>query len=466
MQLLPSPSGHKLGATEGDFASTGILAGTSPSLGMSMKRGFAKGSAGKRSASTSALEVAEEVAEVRALGVDEPFTGEAEVPRSAHEALMIRLKSRTARQEAEASRPFLAAYRSSGNAASEADLDKLLKATSERAEELRLRSEELQTEAADAERRLEKEKTRSVGRATEAELQAMNPFERTHKNIQEKKREEELQRQKDEAQANFAKVHRRLQSELIELRDFKVLLREFRRARLEKLQDTLGRVSDGRRLRACVREMVRHGAQRILQRLESADLPLEPWMCEVLVNCCHLEIRIEDSEEKLLRLRRQALLPVKADIQDMLSQTKQDRFENLCARAWGSRSESGAIVGDEDPDRGGGNTDGNSTSCTNLQASTAVSSFQKTVPEPIATKMRAVEADIAALRRLLADMRRNAAAVICTQIRQAEKAGGSEAGREAAEWGRQTLAMLVSEDFAKTTMKELQKSAPHAKLTH
>eukprot|EP00971_Amphidinium_carterae_P186270 3697522-Amphidinium_carterae.1 len=31
-------------------------------------------------------------------------------------------------------------------------------------------------------------------------------------------------------------------------------------------------VMDGRRLRSCIREMIRHGAQRILQRLEQARL--------------------------------------------------------------------------------------------------------------------------------------------------------------------------------------------------
>lgn len=39
------------------------------------------------------------------------------------------------------------------------------------------------------------------------------------------KREEEYQKQRDEVQALFAKVHRRLQSELIELRDYKASLK-------------------------------------------------------------------------------------------------------------------------------------------------------------------------------------------------------------------------------------------------
>merc|ERR1719263_2374550 len=144
----------------------------------------------------------------------------------------------------------------------------------------------------------------------EGELQALNAFERSQRRIQEDKREEELQK----------------------LRDYKVLLVEFRRLRLEKLQETLGRVQDGRRLRACVREMVRHGAQRILNRLEQASVPLETWMREVLVNSCHLELRIEDADNKLLKLRRQALGPVKDEIKDMVNSSKDSRFEALCAR--------------------------------------------------------------------------------------------------------------------------------------
>jgi len=209
---------------------------------------------------------------------------------------MTRLRSREARAKAEANRDFLAQYRHVMDTKADERLDKLLKATAARADELKKKSEELQIEAADADRKLERANAQSVTQANELELQAMNAFERSQRRIQEDKREEELQKLRDEAQANYVRVQRRLQNELIELRDYQVLLTQFRRLRLEKLQETLSRVNDGRRLRSCVREMIRHGAQRILGRLETAALPLDTWMREVLVNSCHLELKIEDAE--------------------------------------------------------------------------------------------------------------------------------------------------------------------------
>jgi len=87
--------------------------------------------------------------------------------------------------------------------------------------------------------------------------------------------------------------------------------------------------------------------------------------------------------------------------------------------------------------------------------------FSKLSPEEVAQEMRAVEADIAALKRLLNDMRENIAAVISHHLLEASRGGG---GREAIEWGSQCLRMLVSEDFAKATLKGLQKSMPQAKF--
>jgi hypothetical protein len=303
----------------------------------------------------------------------------------------------------------------------------------------------------------------------------MTAFERSTKKIQEDKREEDLQRQRDEVQANYAKVHRRLQTELIELRDYKVLLREFKRVRLEKLQEQMGRVEDGKQLRACVREMVRNGAQRILQKLEDKkNMPLDSWMCEVLVNSCHIEIRIEEAEAKLLEVRRKALHPVKADVQDLLAQTKQERFEQLCNRTWDAR-ESSSVGGRiaSFAARRGSDTDGQEVGAGGGEEGAAPSApvtfapaRQRAVPPEFVAEMTAREQDIAALRRLLNDMRQNAAAVICNQIRQAEKNLGHARGwNQAKEWGRHMLTLLVSEEFAKQIMKELQKSGPQSGLT-
>jgi hypothetical protein len=90
--------------------------------------------------------------------------------------------------------------------------------------------------------------------------------------------------------------------------------------------------------------------------------------------------------------------------------------------------------------------------------------FATRVPEDIGQEMLVVEADIAAVKRLLADMRSNSASVICHQIREAEKSGGKPAAKEKIEWGWHMLNLLVNEDFAKATIKELQKSAPQGKF--
>lgn len=447
----------------------------------------------RRSLSTSHIDIME----VRALAKDEPYSAEQDpnnTNKSEHGTLMMRLKSREARAKAESNRDFLKQYRTGGATDSQADtrLDKLLKSTASRADELRLKSEELQVEAADAERKLERANAQSLNKASEQELQAMNPFERSQRRIQEDKREEELQKLRDEAQANHVRVQRRLQNELIELRDYKVLLVEFRRLRLEKLQDTLGRVDNGRQLRACVREMIRHGATRILGRLEQASVPLETWMREVLVNSCHLELRIEDAEGKLLKLRRQALGPVKTEIQEMVGASKQERFEALCARTWDNRrrasDEQQPMVGHrpagahegEDGESGAGDDNsihrhqgsymsGQSGPNAGFRSTAPLGGTQKSmfatrVPDDVSAEMHTVEADIAAVKRLLTDMRANAAAVICHQIREAEKTGGRISAKEAMEDGFRKLKLLVNEDFAKTTMKELQKSAPQGKF--
>lgn len=461
-------------------ASLPLMKGAPLEATSSLGNQFSKGGAApRRSESASQIHIAE----VRALAKDQPFSAEDpnSANRSEHGVLMMRLKSREARAKAESNRDFLAQYRKGTCLDTKADdrLDKLLRDTAARADELRLKSEELQVEAADAERTLERANAKSVSRVNESELQAMNAFERSTRRIQEDKQEEELQKKREDAQANYVRVQRRLQTELFELRDYKVLLVEFRRLRLDKLQDNLGRVNDGRRLRACVREMIRHGAQRILNRLETAAVPLETWIREVLVNSCHLELRIESAEGKLLELRRQALGPVEPEIRNMSKASKQERFEGLCARTWDNRRR----AGDESK---GDNAEGADA---DYRANTAQASFGKTghsagnkslysttgsmnsrmqptsrVPADIAAEMHTAEADITAVKRLLADMRANATAIIFHQIREAEKKGGRDAASIAMEEGFRELKLLVNSDFAKTTMKELQKSAPHGKF--
>lgn len=492
VQSSPSLSLSKHGLTDSNFfrkGDSGSFPKRSSTWGKLRDLGSTLGSHQKRSQSASLLEVAE----VRALAGDAPLKcGDSEVPRSAHEALLMRLKSRAARQEAESTKSFLALYRAgecqqdSGAASptrteNEIRLGNLIKVTAKRVEELTRTSDKLQVEAREAELRLERASSLGVGRATEAELQAMNPFERSQRRIQEDKREEDLQRQREEVQVHYANIHRKLQSQLIELRDFKVLLREFRRLRLEKLNDTLGQVTDGLRLRSIIREMIRNGAQRLLQRLETSNLPLDPWMREVLVNCCHLEIRIEDADSNLLALRRQALKPVMGEVQAMLAQTKQERFDQLITRTFemrisGKRVEKAQSLDfqdrEDDPelDEVGvlqSAVDGGEAPGHGMQGGSPASYLGRriVVSDHMAEEMRSAQSEIEAMKRLLEDMRHNAAAVICNQIRQIEKTGGRDASQQAINWGRQMLTLMVSEDFAKATMKELKKSAPTAKLT-
>eukprot|EP00931_Biecheleriopsis_adriatica_P006400 TRINITY_DN107807_c0_g1_i1.p1 TRINITY_DN107807_c0_g1~~TRINITY_DN107807_c0_g1_i1.p1 ORF type:complete len:544 (+),score=161.55 TRINITY_DN107807_c0_g1_i1:64-1695(+) len=482
------------------FGSTGV--------GFGMTGGF--GTSGSSASRRKEAAAAKVIAEVRALAGDAPIKGDGNntdlPPKSSHEALLQRLKSRAARLEAEKNRDFLANYRANmysdeDSTATDTHLDGLLKALDKRTDELKQRSEDLQVEAAEAERRLEMTNSLNLGHKSETELQAMSAFERSQIRVQQDKKEEEFQKQRDEEKALYTKVHRRLQNELIELRDYKVLLREYRRVRLEKLNESLGKVQDGRRLRNCVRVMIRNGAQRILARLETANLPLEPWMREVLVNCCHVEIRIEDAETRLLGLRRQALQPVKTDVQSMLAKTKSERFEDLFRKTWDMRQQrlgitNGTILSEEsgsgepmwgtdtlgkfkfgasDGGRsvgfgGLGSTLGDGLDTPSMAATlkpSATIDFRASkldASDKVTTQMRAVEDEINALRRLLADMRQNAAAVICNQIRQADKSGPLS-NKKAMQWGQVMLSLLVSEDFAKTTMKELQKLAPTAKLT-
>merc|ERR1712232_1228531 len=139
---------------------------------------------------------------------------------------------------------------------------------------------------------------------SEQKLQSMSSFERSQRRILEDKMEEAIGQQRAEVQGNLQKTQRQLQSELVLLRDYKVLLREFRKIRLDKLQETMAADKSGRKIRHCVRMMIRHGANRILAKLEAIGPNMEPWMRQALVNMAHLENQLEDHERKLLFLRQ------------------------------------------------------------------------------------------------------------------------------------------------------------------
>merc|ERR1712232_972892 len=262
-----------------------------------------------------------------------------------------------------------------------------------------------------------------------------------------------------------------------------------RRARLEKLQDNLAKVTDGRKLRSIVREMIRQGGQRVLHRLESTPIPLEPWMCEVLVNCCHLEIRLEEAEKRLRPLQRRALQPLKDEVKKMTNMPKEKRFDRLCTWTWDSIKDNqgppdkGNPIMESNPWRKPprldlGQRDRKATPKAdenNLPASlrsgrSCHQADSSDDDQPPAKPRFAAEEDdvvtaeqeLVAIQNLLEDTRQNAASAICNRVRQAEK--GSRGGaKEAMAWGHTMLTLMVNEEFAKSATKELRRT--HAGLT-
>eukprot|EP00929_Paragymnodinium_shiwhaense_P120863 TRINITY_DN92935_c0_g1_i1.p1 TRINITY_DN92935_c0_g1~~TRINITY_DN92935_c0_g1_i1.p1 ORF type:complete len:562 (-),score=155.55 TRINITY_DN92935_c0_g1_i1:43-1728(-) len=455
--------------------------------------------------------------EVRGLGDDKPrTTSKQSAKEGSHEMLMARLKSRSARVEADNMKTFLLEYRMSKmiDRECEAKLDRLLRSTEKKAEELRKNSEKLRSDVTEAEFALEKFnkawKARQENSLSSSLKPGMSSFERSQLLIQENKLEEELAQQRDEAKNHFDKQHRKLQSELVELRDYKVLLGEYRRSRLEKLQDNLGRVTDGRKLRAIVREMIRQGGQRVLHRLEATATPLEPWMCQVLVNCCHLELRVEEAEKRLLPLQKSALRPLMGQVGKMANMPKERRFDRLCTWTWDSLKDehlsdqgSGAIM-EANPWRKPPKLDCGHRVVPQSQSVTQPKGLKRLVkipsdkpaPSGVAARLAfevphlaeeaeaasseddeppshpkfasqepdvvAAEHELVSLRHLLEDTRQNAAAAICNRVRQAAK-GCSGGAKEAMAWGYQMLTLMVNEDFAKAATKELRRT--HSMLT-
>eukprot|EP00927_Polykrikos_kofoidii_P066753 TRINITY_DN62319_c0_g1_i1.p1 TRINITY_DN62319_c0_g1~~TRINITY_DN62319_c0_g1_i1.p1 ORF type:complete len:571 (+),score=102.63 TRINITY_DN62319_c0_g1_i1:82-1713(+) len=456
-----------------------------------------------RNASKGSLRLAREISEVRALAMDEPLNEENPASGGGpHEMLVMRLKSRTMRTEADTRREFLASYRVSSmtsrvmDAQRDATMDSLIRSTGKRAEALLKSSEDLRVEVFDAERRLELATAR-VAKTLNADVDvsALNSFERGQLRIQQDKAEEESQRIKDEAEAAYVKVRRQREAELIELRDCRVFLRELRRIRLDRLQHSLVPDCDGRTLRTCMREMIRHGQQQVMQKLERSGPPLEPWMRSVLVNMCHLELRMEAKNAELSVLRKGAMESHNEGLSAMVSLTKQERYDDLRARTWesiradGSRgflpplTEGDGGV-DGSGDGGAGNDCGGSSGSRRASLAKQRSSLRKSFstpsvhslaapqqevdserfPSDVLERIRSVEHDIKVLRKLLTDMRDNVAAVVCNRMRAAEKTRGSKAAADTIEWGRCVMSLLVSEDFAKSVMKEVYKSTPQGQM--
>jgi hypothetical protein len=215
-------------------------------------------------------------------------------------------------------------------------------------------------------------------------------------------------------------------------------------------------------------------------------------MCEVLVNCCHLEIKIEDAQKRLKPLQEGALEPLQEQVERMSGQSKDARFRRLCAWTWDNlREEPDAANPWRQPsslvansgESGDEDADGFSTTLSPtlpqrrvtrgvlpfMNGSVSeqrkvrggddyfdedpqlVSQFASEHPEVLTA-----EAEVLELERLLHDTRRNAAAVVCSRM-QHEKSLGLD-------WGRHMLTLLVSEEYAGAAIKKLKRSQPQAYL--
>lgn len=412
-----------------------------------------------------------------------------------HDALVSRLKSGVVRREADSHRRFLESYRrvDGSTPASDSKLNGIIALMSYRADELEESTGKLRTEDAQLHYRREQLHPKKIRRMPDEDLVNMTAMEKQVVRVTEDKQEEELKRTKDDARAAYLRTHHRLATELSEMRDYRVYLRECRQLRLNKLHEALSIAGDGK-IRAIVREMIRHGAQNVLQRLEQQVKWLEPWMREVLVNSCHIGNRIEDAEGRLGGLRSQELQPFQSGLRSLSESTKQERLAALTSprssaripdkpaappvppppkpaepdvaphlrRRNGVRSERAVLqpyvlpildesqewpapiaqaTGSCEAEPGGGKKDARSR-----------------VPGDVAGKIEAAVKEMDSLRRLLLDMRHNAAAAVCHQIREADRgAGGCCQG--AHNWGLSALTVLVSEEFARDTMKAMQKSS-------
>eukprot|EP00929_Paragymnodinium_shiwhaense_P080728 TRINITY_DN42117_c0_g1_i1.p1 TRINITY_DN42117_c0_g1~~TRINITY_DN42117_c0_g1_i1.p1 ORF type:complete len:611 (+),score=170.21 TRINITY_DN42117_c0_g1_i1:92-1924(+) len=416
-------------------------------------------------------------------------------PRSRHQRLMRQLRSRTVRAEAEHTKSLLQDYRCrplndalvTFKCPLDIQLAKVIESSMARMEELqaKLGAAERASEQADWQCQLATSKEAKA--ADEPDLKPdMKNLTFAQKNElrkKELKRQEELARRCQQALQKREECHQATQDLTTELRDCRMLLEEYKKARLEKFQKALLRAQGGTRIRRCVREMIRLGAQRVLCRLEEAGPALEPWMREVVVNMCHVELKLESLEKQQSRLRRVALQPVNEAIEEKCGQKAVDRVEDLCRQTHKSmrsiRAEGGGIfeirLAQQDDFAAGDPWAVVATPDQEDGVTSALLEKYETggeklppVPEmaPRATEsLQTVQREVADLRRLLEDMRQNVAAVVTNRMRQYEKQR-SHTALQVSAWAWSVLSTIVSEDFAKTVMKEVKKATPQGKLTH
>jgi hypothetical protein len=290
-------------------------------------------------------------------------------------------------------------------------------------------------------------------------------------------------------------VNAKQSNDLIELRDYRLLVQEYKKVRLDKLQSDLAAATDGTTLRAILRDMIRQGGKDLVSRLCATELPLEPWMMQALVNMAHIEAKTEEVEAKLFEVRQAVFAQGKDGMESMMSRSNEARFDLLCAQTWHVAEEirdkasstsvpwgssrqkecSGStslpvlsspkqqLVNSQRPVADIRSYEKHSALDTLLTASpTAILSERRddihTTQFGARGATRALEKQVTNLTKMLQDIRQNVAAVVSNRMDQAQRMERLDA-KEVNDWGQAVLHLMISDDYANATMKQLKKLA-------
>lgn len=392
------------------------------------------------------------------------------------EGLVSRVKSQMATKLVKEKKHFIHQYQTTDVPSQEEEfqLHKLIATTGKQSAELQSRSMQLQVEAEEANRILKAVKAKTIMRLTDKQMMNMSGFERMQQRTREEKAEEDLQRDREEAQINYSGLLKKLNHTLIELQDFRIIYRELQRLKIEKLTDALRHVGEGRLVRSCIRGLIQQGADKIQMRLDSVPVKLDQWMKEVLINSSYLELQIEECEARLVAMRENTLNPAKESLTALLKQTKEQRVEALRMLHHRSSHEEALVRKQKEIEDGirkhmpmswdnaledttgyGEFTEDNDKTQFAAHDHTEVTTSR--ISEEGLHGIQAIEKEIKAHRQLLNDIKWNVAAVVSNQIVRA-KGKSKEKGRAAVREGMKVLACLTSEEFAKLAMKDMQKT--------
>jgi hypothetical protein len=396
------------------------------------------------------------------------------------DSAMSRVKSALASKLVKDCKGFIRQYQSIDVPSHEEEqrLAKLINSAAEHCHELQQRTVTFQREASEAEENLKYVRSKAITRMTEKQLAALGSFQRMQQLTHEDKLEEDLAREKEQAQHNYSASVKKLNHALVELQDFRVIHRELERMKIDKLSDALKYVSEGRLVRACIRGLIQHGAEKLLAKLDALPLSLETWMKETLINMSYLELQIEEAEDRIVELRQTSQASTKL-VQDLLSQTNEQRVENLRKQNHAS-SHQDALTRKQSEEREGlrkrdtkyawldaykGPEEVDAPSASGRYPETADfgdtikpgTMHHSSISGAAMQEMQEYTAKIKAYRQQITEMKWNVANVTSQSILRAKR-DSREKGRQAEREGMKTLACLTSDEFAKHSLKEMQKT--------